>query len=79
MQWETPSKILFYGELAEKKRSRGGQKKRYRNYACVKGSLESVDVVVENSDTLAGNWLTSLAILGEQNSRSLEKARATRA
>lgn len=47
--------ILVYGELAEKKRSRGGQKKRYKNYACVKGSLKSVDVVVENSDTLDSN------------------------
>ena len=79
MQWETPAQNSILRRISGEETLTGWQKKRYKNYACVKGSLKSVDVVVENSDTLAGNWLTSLALLGEQNSRILEEARATRA
>ena len=44
-------KKMFYGELAEGKRSQGGQKKRYKD--CLKASLKGFDISTETWETQA--------------------------
>ena len=62
---------IYCGELAEGKRSQGGQKNRYKD--CLKASLKSFDIDVETWETLALDrpaWRSKVnkgTVLFEQN------------